>query len=129
MFKRFFRKRNQQVLSKFKQEHIILHSFGPNFFGQESMRYKQVRGNGVLVLTGDELYFEMYVPKKIFSFPIKSIKSVDTVKSFLGTTKFSPLSRISFINDRGQEDSAAWRLGDLDVWLTRLQQVIEMKDK
>jgi hypothetical protein len=129
MFKKFFNKRNQEILSKFDQEQIILYSFGPNFFGQESTRYKQLRGNGVLILTGDELYFEMYVPKRKYSFPIESIKSVDTVKSFLGKTRFTPLLRISFINYKGQEDSATWQLGDADVWLNRLQQIVEMKDK
>ncbi|MCK4953145.1 hypothetical protein KAS14_05120 [Candidatus Bathyarchaeota archaeon] len=63
-----FEHRINEVMEKFKDE-TVLGAFGSaNFFGQESLGLGQVRGNGVLVLTEKELYFEMWSPKKYYTF-------------------------------------------------------------
>ncbi|MFW9852582.1 MAG: hypothetical protein ACFFDS_06550 [Candidatus Thorarchaeota archaeon] len=125
--RKIFKKRYNQILRSFEESQISLKATNPNFYGQFSLGRGQVRGNGVLILTADNLFFEMYFPKKKFTFPLKNIRSVDTVKSFLGKTQFRQLLQISFINDDGEEDSAAWLVKDLDVWLSRIKQVIQMK--
>ncbi len=126
-FRKIFKKRYNQIISNFDENQITLISDNPNFYGQHSLGRSQVRGNGVLILTTDVLYFEMYFPKKKFSFPLKNIRKVDTVKSFLGKTQFRHLLRISFINDKGEEDSAAWLVKNLEVWTNRIEQIIKMK--
>lgn len=126
-FQKIFKKRYNQILSNFEESQISLISANPNFYGQYSLGRGQVRGNGVLILTLDSLFFEMYFPKKNFKFPLKNIRNVDIVKSFLGKTQFRQLLRISFINDKGEEDSAAWLVKNLDVWKNRIEQIIKMK--
>ncbi len=126
-FKRIFKKRYEQILSNFEESQISLISANPNFYGQYSLGRGQVRGNGVLILTSDSLFFEMYFPKKKFNFPLRNIRKVDTIKSFLGKTQFRQLLHISFINDKGEEDSAAWLVKNLDVWINRIKQIIQIK--
>ena len=126
-FQWLFKRRYNQILSNFEENQISLISASPNFYGQYTLGRGQVRGNGVLILTKESLFFEMYFPRKKFNFPLKNIREVDTVKSFLGKTQFRQLLHISFINDNGKEDSAAWLIKDLDVWLNRIEQATKMK--
>ena len=62
-FKRWFKRRDNEILKNFEGKEIILRSTFANFFGQESKGARQVRENGLIVLTRDELYFEMYTLK------------------------------------------------------------------
>jgi hypothetical protein len=126
-FQKIFKRRYNQILSNFEENYISLVSSNPNFYGQYSLGRSQIRGNGVLILTSDSLFFEMYFPKKKFNFPLRNIRNVDTVKSFLGKTQFRQLLRITFINNKGEEDSAAWLVKNLDIWINRIEQIIQMK--
>ncbi len=92
----------------------ILHlERGANFFGQESKGYAQLRGNGVLVITGKELYFEMWMPERELSVPLSSILRIETPRFYLGKTKGYPLLKVVFRNSRGEVDSMAWMVRDL----------------
>ena len=68
-----FRKRSNEILAKLEGRETIRTSVGANFFGQESLKLRQVRGNGVLVLTPEELYFEMWMPKRVCQIPISKL--------------------------------------------------------
>lgn len=85
-----------------------------NFFGQESAGVMQGRGNGTLVLTDSELYFERWVPRKEYRIPLAAIDSLETPTAFLGKTMFRPLLRVNFKNDAGQMDAMAWLVPDLE---------------
>ncbi len=61
MVKKLFQKRIVEILDKFKDKNIILSIKNANFFGQKSHKSTQIRGNGVLILTADDLYFEMSI--------------------------------------------------------------------
>ena len=57
-----FKKRTQEIEEMFLGKNVILMSKGANFFGQQSKgAAKQIRGNGVLILTDKELYRESQV--------------------------------------------------------------------
>lgn|GEM_PF-2357576 len=86
-----------------------------NFFGQKSLGMAQVRGNGIFCITEDEIYFRMLMPSRAFRFPIKNVKSVETVKSFLGKTKFVPLLKVNFVNEQGEPDSVAFLLRNMSA--------------
>lgn len=96
-----------------------------NFFGQESLGITQVRGNGILRITEDEIYFHMLMPARVFRFPIENITAVETPKSFLGKTKFVPLLKVAFTNDEGSSDSAAWLVSDLSEAKNLIEQNIK----
>lgn len=48
-----------------------------NFFGFLSKSSAQVRGNGVLVLTGRALSFSMLVPERLIRVPLEKITRLD----------------------------------------------------
>lgn len=125
MVKRLFQKRINEILDGLTNENIILLSPSANFFGQQSQGHKQIRGNGVLALTNDKLYFEMWKPKKKLQISLSSIGGIETPKSHLGKSKFKPLLKIIFKNEKNDPDSAAWLVGDLPKWKRTIEKVIE----
>ena len=123
MVKKLFQKRISEILDKFKDKIIILSSSNSNFFGQQSRKYTQVRGNGVLILTAEDLYFEMWRPKKILLIPISSILKIEITKSFLHKSVFRKLLKVVFTNQEGEKDAAAWWVTSLDKWIEELEKL------
>lgn len=111
-----FRKRSEKILGKFHEQDIILSSIGANYFGQESLGVKQIRGNGVLILTDYELFFEMLIPSREIRIPLKDITKIDNPKWHLKKTRNRPLLKVYFINKNRKEDSAAWQVRELENW-------------
>ncbi|MFW9922655.1 MAG: hypothetical protein ACFFDW_05110 [Candidatus Thorarchaeota archaeon] len=120
-----FKKRSQQILEQFNQTEIIKSSIGVNFFGQESLSVKQIRGNGVLILTEYQLFFEMWAPKRQVKIPLKMIITIDTPKWHLKKSKSRPLLKVNYYNEMGKIDSCAWLVRDLKDWLEVLQNMME----
>jgi hypothetical protein len=86
---------------------------------------KQGRGNGTLVLTDSELYFERWLPRKEFHVPLSTIQSIETPTSFLGKTNFRKLLKVDFRNDAGQNDAIAWLVPDLEGTKQALEVVMK----
>lgn len=124
MVSRLFQKRIDVILSRLKGKNIIFYTTSANFFGRESLGRRQIRGNGVLALTNDMLYFEMWKPKKQLQIFLSSIEGIETPKSHLGKTKFKPLLKIVFRNEKEELDSAAWFVRDLQKWKEIIQKLI-----
>ncbi len=85
----------------------------------------QVRGNGVLVLTKKELYFEMWMPKKILHISIRAIKEVTITKWHLKKSKGRPMLKVIFENGKKAEDAVAWLLRDVEHWKSGLEALIK----
>ena len=118
MVKKLFQKRISEIMDEFKDKNIILSTNDANFFGQQSRKSTQVRRNGVLILNAQELYFEMWRPKKILQIPISSVLKIEITKSFMHKSVFRKLLKVVFTNQEGEEDAAAW-------WVTSLEKRIE----
>ncbi|MCK5046853.1 MAG: hypothetical protein KAS22_09760 [Candidatus Heimdallarchaeota archaeon] len=116
-----FVKRSKSILAKFEGKDIIRSCVGANFFGQESLKLRQVRGNGVLVLTPRELYFEMWLPKRVYQISIDAIIDIEVTKWHLKKTKSRDLLKIIFTNHREETDSSAWIVKDLDLWINDIR--------
>ena len=114
-----FRKRIKEILEPFDGVQVKISAKSVNYLGQESKGLGQVRGNGCLVLTESELFYEMWAPKRILRIPLNNIKSVENPppKWHLKKSKGRPLLKVHFINDEGKEDSAAWIVPYLDQWI------------
>jgi len=126
MVVKLFKKRQEEIMQKFEDQNVLGAFGSANFFGLESKGVKQVRGNGVLVLTEDKLYYEMWVkPKTIIEIPIKSIKKIDIVNSHLHKSKFKPLLKVIFINRLGEVDSVAWMVKNITEWKETLENLIQ----
>ena len=114
-----FKKRVKEIFNQFSGVPMVLSVENANYFGQESKGLGQVRGNGCLILTESELYYEMWAPKCILRIPKKNILQVENPppKWHLKKSKNRLLLKVHFINDEGIEDSAAWIVPYLDQWI------------
>jgi hypothetical protein len=119
------KKRAAEALNKFKEQRICGVSSNVNFFGQESLGVTQMRGNGVLVLTEHELFFQMWAPQKELRIKSAAIIGVENPKTFLGKTKFKPLLKVIFKNEKNEIDSAAWLVNKLYGWQSAIEKIVE----
>ena len=90
-----------------------------NFFGLESKGALQVRGNGGLVLTRDELCFLPLVGDTPLRIPLRTIRAVSEVRSHLGKTVGRPLLRVEY-DGEGGPDAVAWFVKDVSAWQAKL---------
>jgi hypothetical protein len=121
MVEKLFQKRINEILEKFSDESVIISTNNANCFGQQSLKSFQIRGNGVLVLTQEELYFEMWHPKKILLIPISSIIKTESVISFLHKSVFRKLLKVVFRNENGDEDAATWWVTSVNDWIEKIE--------
>jgi hypothetical protein len=96
---------------------------GALLYGQESRGVTQMRGNGTLVLTNTELYFERWLPRREFRIPLTAIQAIETPTSYLGKTNFRPLLKVVFRNEAGNTDSMAWLVPDVEGLKRTLEEV------
>lgn len=87
-----------------------------NCFGVESAGVTQIRGNGCLAATADEVLFVRWLPRKEIRIPRDRIIGVERTSSQLGKTVGQPLLRVRFTDGQGRPDSVAWWVGDLSAW-------------
>jgi hypothetical protein len=99
----------------------LLREDDANSFGVESAGKWQVRGNGNLALTKQELLFAQWVPNRLVRIPRDSIIEVRTARSHLGKTVFRDLLKVVWTTEVGTQDSIALWVKDLDGWLEALR--------
>ncbi|MFP4199137.1 MAG: hypothetical protein ACOCQZ_02155 [Halanaerobium sp.] len=110
------RKRAEELFTNYHKDRIIYFSKEVNFFGQKSAGRAQLRGNGSLLLTPDELHFLRWIPKKDLIIPLDDIENIERVNSFLGKKKKSELLKVEFNNNQGEKDATAWLLDNMQAW-------------
>jgi hypothetical protein len=98
----------------------LLREADANSFGVESAGVKQVRGNGSLALTEDELLFAQWAPNRVLRIPRSAIVHVTKTSSHLGKTVGRDLLKVVWSTELGQQDSVALWVRDLDGWLLAL---------
>jgi hypothetical protein len=89
------------------------------YIARESDGYSHFRGQGYLVLTEDELYFERELVKKIIEIPIDSIVKVDKTKRLAGQGPGMML-KVVFNTQDGQQEAVAWKVKDLERWIDEI---------
>jgi hypothetical protein len=124
MLKKIFEKRINEIHEKYRDKHLLVVDDMANFFGQESLGAMKVRGNGVLLLTEEELFFGMWKPKRELLIPVSSMVEIKNPKSHLYKSVFRPLLKIVFKNEMGQIDSSAWFVKHLGEWNNVLNRLI-----
>jgi hypothetical protein len=99
---------------------LLLEEPGANSLGVQSAGPRQVRGNGNLALTEDELLFAQWVPQRLVRIPRRSIVEVSEAKTHLGKWIGRPLLKVTWTRDDGEQDSIALWVRDLDRWIAAL---------
>ena len=113
LLRRQITNRTQAARERFPNAKLIIPS--ANFYGQESKGVMQLRGNGTLVLTDTELYFEQWIVQREFRIPLAAIQALETPSSYLGKTNFRPLLKVVFRDESGHTDSMGWLVGDVEA--------------
>ena len=98
----------------------IRRSANVNGLGLQSRGRGQVRGNGRLVLTPEELRFRQWVPQRETTIPLAAVTSVGTERTWLGKWVGSKLLCVRWRTPDGGEDAMAWQVRELDGWLTAI---------
>jgi hypothetical protein len=124
VLRRLFHKRIDEIMKKYSQQGVRLKG-NANFFGIESRGVMQIRGNGILLLTGTDLVFEMFQPSREFLIPLANIVKIELVDSHLTKTVFQPLLKVYFTNDEGDADSVAWWVANPTEWKNMLEKSIK----
>jgi hypothetical protein len=110
---------SDRVASLLDRAALVIEDRRAQFYGRESLGRTQTRGNGHLALTDQQLVFTMWVPAKTVTIQRDSITSVETRRGFLGKTGGARLLCVSWTDPAGT-DRGAWRVRDLDAWLSAL---------
>lgn len=120
------------------EDGILRAEWFARFFGQKSKGLAQIRGNGALVLTSDELVFRMLYPRKEMRVPLTQISRVSTPKSFLGKPSLRRLLCVHFDPNaesnaavqtpEDSEDCMAWEVRDIENWIIAVEAVSVRKD-
>ncbi len=95
-----------RVASLLKDEQIVRSEVTAMSFGQESKGPLQVRGNGALVLTSDEIVFLRAVPEAELRIPLAKVTGLSFVRSHLGKATPFKLLKIEFDGDAGKDSIA-----------------------
>lgn len=104
------------VRARLGEGNVVAAEGSANFFGVESKGKAQIRGNGHLAASPDEILFVMWFPRRELSIPRHRVTGVERTRSHLGKTVGRELLRVRFTNDAGEADSAAWLVRDLAAW-------------
>lgn len=118
--------RAQAARERFPNARLIVP--GANFFGQESHGLTQLRGNGTLVLTDNELHFERWLSRREYRIPLHAIRAIEMATSYLGKSIFRPLLKVVFVDEAGNTDSMAWYVPDVEDLKRTLEEARRGKD-
>ena len=105
----------ERMQEHFPAQEIVRSEQTANFLGLESRG--QIRGNGVLALTGNELWFSRFVMRDDISIPTDNIQEVRLVNAHLGKRILGrQLLYVSFMTS-DTIDAAAWLVADPQEWI------------
>jgi hypothetical protein len=105
-----------EIAARLGPEKILVTDDRANFFGVESKGKAQMRGNGCLVATADEIVFVMWLPRREVRIPREHVIGIERARWHLGKSVGRELLRVRFTNDAGAPDSVAWWVADLPAW-------------
>ena len=109
-------------MERFREQKILLQTLNANFFGQKLKGFKQIRGNGALILTEKRIWFLLGIPKREISIPMKNINTVSLTKIFLGKKVFQLLLCIEYLPPQGGIDAIALAVNNPEKWKDAIEQ-------
>lgn len=125
LIRSLLKRRINSILENFRGRAIRKVERSANFFGIESEGMTQIRGNGVLLLTDEEIYFQMWIPNRELKIGRDRISGTEIVNAHLGRTRLRPLLKVNFMNRRGEKDSVAWLVNQPREWVSEIEGVFD----
>jgi hypothetical protein len=94
------------------------------YHGLASAGWRQVRGNGSLILTEETLRFDQWSPQRQVIVPLEDVLRVETPRTHAGKWSLRPMLRVTWRTWDGLEDAAAWTLNDLEGWVGQVETAV-----
>ncbi len=116
LLKKTIANQREKVQAKLGGQQILIEDPFANFFGVRSRTPFQLRGNGFLAATTEEVVFLMLWPARMIRIPRARMTGMNRTRFFLGKTVGHPLLEIRFNDEAGRPDAAAWLVRDLAAW-------------
>jgi hypothetical protein len=110
----------QEVSDRLGADAVVKLDDVVRFFGLSSAGMFQIRGNGCLAATDDQLLFRLWIPRREVLIERASVTAIDTPRSHRGKATLHRLLRVTYTDLKGVRDAAAWEVRDLDAWLRAL---------
>jgi hypothetical protein len=98
-----------------------------NCLGVRSLGLGQIRGNGCLVLTSDEIHFRLWMPSRTTRVPLEAVTAVGTGRAFMGKATAYKHVRVTWAKGDGPDDEVAWIVRDADRWERAINAAVEKK--
>ncbi len=95
------------------------------YVAKQSDGYSHFKGNGYLVLTEDELYFERRVVKKLIIIPIGSIVKAESTRRLGGKSVGKMMLKVVFLTETGEQDAVAWKVKELEQWINEISIMVD----
>ena len=119
-----FRNRYDLFQQAIGRENIIEATQKCNFFGQKSRGKSQIRGNGFFALTDEEIFFELFVAKRVFRIYYSNILEMKIQRWFLGKSMERDLLVIRYLNEKKEEDEIGFLLKDPRLWMEKISMLL-----
>jgi hypothetical protein len=117
-------KSSKLLQHRYPSEQLLNSTSSVNCFGLTSLGRWQVRGNGVMALTEQELWFKAFIYSLDITIKLEEITSVELVNSHLGKRVFGrQLLKVNFRKEA--DDSIAFLVGNPEGWKQQMEQLVE----
>jgi hypothetical protein len=110
------RRRADEIERGLLRQRVERYTRKANFFGRDSSGMKQLRGNGILALTREELQYHMFLPKKAWRIPLGRIQEIEHPRSFKGRSVFRELLVVSYRDENGFPERIGILVEDPRQW-------------
>ncbi len=101
---------------------VVRRSLTANYFGQESRGRAQIRGNGALVLTEQNLIFVLAAPRRELVIPLAEVTGTALTRRHLGKTIIRRLLRVDWRGAEGP-DAVAWAVARPELWVRDIERL------
>lgn len=123
LVRRMLARRVDEARATLSGETVLAITGRANFLGVKSKGLAQVRGNGVLALTGDRLVFFMLAPRKTYEVPLRMVSGIEHPRWFNGKSVFYKLLVVLFTAEDGMQDAIGFYVPDPLRWGAMISRV------
>jgi hypothetical protein len=114
-------KRNQNEIAamiseRYPRNRVRRRDDAAYLIAQESRGYRQSRGNGTLILTDEELFYAIALPKRTFIIPLDTVTGLERVRRMGGQGRVRKFLKIGFDGHDTSPDALGIMLNDIDAW-------------
>ena len=112
------------VERRFRDKHIRMLDRHAFFIALKSDGYSHSRGQGYLVLSDEELYFERLVGRKVVLIPLGAIVNAGKTGRLAGQGVVRNMLHIEFKDENGDLDAMGLVVKELDRWIQEINAAV-----